>query len=110
MQKERADVNEEKMLERGRAQGKRKVWDLMSYLNSSSASRDVHISSDRWQSILPRWHKMLEGVKDTFTEGHRRELKKAETLAGDRMAQPDEEFILDFFPSLAGGPHEEGKT
>ena len=37
------DVNEEKMPERGRAQGKRKVWDLMRKLNSELASSDGHI-------------------------------------------------------------------
>jgi hypothetical protein len=57
------DVNEEKMPERGRAQGKRKVWDLMRYLNAERAGQDVYLSSMALAPVNRACHKILGGVK-----------------------------------------------
>jgi len=57
------DVNEERMLERGRAQGKRKVSELMRNLNSDAASVDVHIWSPAPVSVVADYHKIWGPVK-----------------------------------------------
>ena len=57
------DVNEEKMPERGRAQGKRKVWDLMRHVKPDRVRRDVHIWSSASASVPPGYHKILGAVK-----------------------------------------------
>jgi hypothetical protein len=63
------DVNEEKMPERGRAQGKRKVWDLMRHVKPDRARRDVHIWSPAPASALPGYHNIWEGIKEALLSG-----------------------------------------
>jgi hypothetical protein len=43
----------------------------MRNVKSNPAGRDVHIWSDRWRLMVSKWHKMLGGVKISFTDGPR---------------------------------------
>jgi hypothetical protein len=47
----------------------RRVYTVMRYVNSHRTGRSVYISSDRWRSMLPGWHKMWEAVKNSLRTG-----------------------------------------
>ena len=59
------DVNEERMPERKRAQGKRKVWDLMRYVKSDSTRSDVHLWSPAPALVNRGYHEIRGSVKAT---------------------------------------------
>jgi hypothetical protein len=41
----------------------------MSNLNPELAGRNVHPTSDLWRSLVSKWHKTLENVKNSATGG-----------------------------------------
>ena len=55
-----SDHSDEMMIAEGSGifVGKTKNGVCMRYLKPDSASRNGHLSSDRWRSMLPGWHKM----------------------------------------------------
>jgi hypothetical protein len=51
-------TNWPELLHEGDKVSNRKVCLVMRYVDSHRAARNVHLSSDRWRSMLPRWHKI----------------------------------------------------